>query len=51
MALNHELGALKGRGLQIVDKDSAVGVFLRHLGSILPGKQVLGTVFGGDRWV
>ena len=48
MALNHELGALEGRSLQIVDKDGSIGVFLRHLGSILPGKQVLGTVFWGD---
>ena len=49
MALDHELGALECRSLQIVDKDSSVGVFLRHLGSILPGKQVLGTVFRCSR--
>ena len=28
MALDHELGALEGRRLQIIDKDSSVGVFL-----------------------
>lgn len=51
MALDHKLGPIERLSLKIIDIDSAVSVFLRHFGCILPGKEVLWAVFGADRRV
>jgi len=41
MALNHEFRFVKGLRLQVVHVDRSVGLVLNHLGSILPGEEVL----------
>jgi len=44
VTLDHKLGAFERFSLQVVNVDSAIGVFLRHLGSVLPGEEILGTL-------
>ena len=41
MALDHELRALEGLRLEIINEDGSVGVLLGHFGGVLPSEEVV----------